>query len=90
MFYISQEGVNNKFVRSKVAWLRGSLHSIIVQYSAMRAHVIRNIRSSELSEPQLVLQRGTREDNITRMHLRMRASNDFGIVTTPRVLHVCA
>ena len=32
----------------------------------------------------------TREDNITRMHLRMRASNDFGIVTTPRVLHVCA
>ena len=36
---------------------------------------------------KLVLQRAS---IITRMHLRMRASNDFGIVTTPRVLHVCA
>ena len=59
----------------------------VSSYFRTRDHAQRLKALGVVTCTKLVLQRAS---IITRMHLRMRASNDFGIVTTPRVLHVCA
>ena len=56
-------------------FLKKSCHTVI------RMRIMCTVNEREISGSCTIT---TREDNnIMRMHLRIRASNDFGIVTTP-------